>query len=196
MTKGEWFTANRFAVRVHPTMGPIAEAAFAAMMVLAPPDRLAALPQYRGHEESVEERRSRYVAIAIDLEDAVAEAEPLPGMSRARTAAVALGIAYMESGFARDADVGPCVAGPGRCDRGRAACLMQVQAPEHRRAELWADRKLCFMAGLDVARRSMNACRGELTAYVGGVCTSLVGRAAGRRRLGMGQRIYSRWFAP
>lgn len=177
-------------------MGPIAEAAFAAMMALAPPERMAALPQWAGHEETVVEKRSRYVAIAIDLEDAVLASEPLPGMNRRRTAATLLGIAFMESGFARDADVGPCATDK-RCDRGASACLMQIKVgggttrEGWTREELFADRTKCFRAGLAKARNSMRACDGELTAYAVGHCDSLIGKAAGRSRLAMGRRVWA-----
>ena len=168
-------------------MGPIAEAAFAAMLALAPPELLAELPQWSGHEETAVEKRARYTAIALDLEEAVLDSPPLPGMNRRRTAATLLGIAFMESGFAHDADLGPCVGK--RCDAGRAACLLQVQAPAEERARLFADRRACFRRGLDVARRSLVSCGGELTAYAAGNCESLIGRAAGRKRMAMGQRV-------
>ncbi len=81
------------AIESHPdTMTPLAAWIFGVLMALAPPSRLAALPSFPGHEESEIERRSRYVAIAVDLDDVVHAEAPLPG-GRKRTAAVLLGIA-------------------------------------------------------------------------------------------------------
>lgn len=148
------------------------------MVWQSPPER--AMPY--GEESS--ERTTRYGEIAADLRAVAYDPaiEPLFGGAdgRARTAALVLAVALKETALARDADVGPCEKG--RCDGGRAACLMQIRigAGSTRegwtQADLFGDRRKCFRSGVELLRRSMRACRhlpvdARLSAYASGACS-------------------------
>lgn len=165
------------------------------MTAVAPPDKLAAQPQWPGWEETVTEKKARYEAIAEDLYEVVYDpmVRSLYGgkHGRAMTAATMLAVIYHESGFARDVDQGPCYQGKGaslRCDGGRSACMAQVQIGEGTttlrshgiagltKADLFADRKSCFRIAEHLIRRSFTACakqgpNAKLNAYASGVCT-------------------------
>jgi hypothetical protein len=184
-----------------------------AMSTLAPPARLAAQPAWPGWEETAEQRSERYDDIA-DAAHRVAfdPAEPpifAGKYGRLRTTTLLLGIAWLESGFARDVDLGPCYRGRDgasvRCDSGRSACLMQLQigrgvtAEGWTQAELFADREKCFRAALHLLRKSFAACTRHgsehaLDGYTVGVCGSLIGAARGRPRLAAGKRIFDLAF--
>jgi hypothetical protein len=170
-------------------MGPIAEAVFAAMIALAPPER-ADLPSQLG-VETVTERRARYAVIAYEIADAVEHEAPLPGMSRSKTAALLVGLSFAESAWDADADLGPCLGR--RCDSGRAATIFQIQAPAEDRARLFADRPYAIRRALGIARRSLGACHG-LSGYTSGTCSSLIGQASARRREQLSDRIHARFF--
>lgn len=119
-----------------------------AVMLSLPAPR--AMP---GHNETADQRRDRYASIAADVASVAEDAE---------SAALLLAVAYHESGFARDVDIGPCYRGPGwerRCDSGRAVCLTQLQLPRAERARAVADRRVCLTLGLAAARRSLATCR-------------------------------------
>lgn len=181
----------------------LAAALLHAMLILAPPGKLAALPQYAGFEETAEERTSRYESFAADVAEVVKEGAPLPGRSKTATGALLLALAFEESGFAKDADVGPaCYRGKdgknARCDSGRSACALQVnlgkgKTPEGwTQADLFADRKKCLRVGLRLARRSFSACASMgathlLDAYASGLCG--LGVEKGSKRLATATRI-------
>lgn len=164
------------------------------MTTVAPPQKLASLPQLPGYEETAEEKEQRYADIAKDLYEVVYDPSfrPIYGgdKGRAVTAATVLAIAWHESGFARDVDKGPCYRGANgkgtRCDGGMSACLMQIRigsgttTKAHGVAgltqdDLFRDRKACFRAGIKLIRNSFAACVKEgpdhrLNAYASGVC--------------------------
>lgn len=150
--------------------------ALAFMMTVAPPG------PWRG--EPRDETVARYKQIA---EDAVAVAydptsEALFGGTdgRARTAALMLAVAFHESGFRRDVDLG---IGPrARGDSGQSWCLMQIMVGGGRTIEGWTghdlvhNRRHCFASGLGAIRRSFIACRNNsryelLNAYTSGSCS-------------------------
>lgn len=179
---------------------------YALMVWLAPPDKLAARPQYPGWEESESDKQARYQAFAEDLYAVVydpAEAPLFGGhKARAHTAALVLAVAYKESGFAADVDRGPCYRGKdgrsSRCDGGQSACTLQIKLGRGSTAEGWdqselfADRKKCFRAGLALMRRSYKACSQEgpdyrLNAYASGVCGRGYGKS--RERIALARRI-------
>ena len=168
---------------------------YSLITLVSPPERLAALPQWPGYEESAQQKQERYMDIARDLYAVVYDPSTPPlyqgPQGRATTAATILAIAWHESGFARDVDVGPCYRGKDnkgvRCDRGRSACLMQIQLGKDglttkahgveglSQEDLFHDRKACFRAGLKLIRRSFSACAkegpdGRLNAYASGTC--------------------------
>lgn len=165
------------------------------MMQAAPPGRLAAAYQLPGHEETEAEKVARYESFASDLYEVVYDPSVKSLFAgkrgRALTAATILGVAYHESGFAHDVDVGPCYRGKNghdtRCDGGMSACVMQIKIGQGTtlrsahgiegltQAELFQDRKLCFRVGLHMLRRSITSCtkRGpneRLNAYASGRC--------------------------
>ncbi len=166
-------------------MTPIAAWLLALMTWKAAPARMAALPQFKGYEESASEKQARYEAFASDIERVafdVAET-PLFGGSdgRARTAVVILSVAYHEGGWALDVDLGPCAKIPGRCDGGLSACTMQIRigtgttAEGWTQADLFGDRRKCFRAGMHRLQRSFRSCaklgsEHSFDAYAAGKC--------------------------
>jgi hypothetical protein len=182
------------------------------MVQVAPPERLAAVPQLPGWEETVEEKLERYESIAKDLYEVAYDPKtrPLYGGERGRamTAATILGIAFHESGFAADVDKGPCYREGKfreRCDGGRSACLMQIQIGDGTTAlrhgveglsqvDLFRDRKACFRAGLSLVRRSFASCAkagsdAKLAAYASGRCDNPMGIVRSRELLGIARRF-------
>lgn len=144
---------------------------------VAPPSRFAEIPTYPEARETVEERSDRYAAIAWDVATVAIEGARSERGQR-RAAAVLLGIAWHESGFAKDVDLGPCAPArvkKGGCDGGRARSLWQIQG--------WTGegRQDAARVALGLARRSMTACRhlprnGQLSVYASGTCQSGIGQ--------------------
>lgn len=143
------------------------------------------------HEEEPDARRARLESIAHDFE---AEARSLPGYSRTDSTLLALAVAYHESGFALDVDIGPCWRGPegknARCDAGRARCLFQIQGLKE-----WPSRRECIRIGSSNLRR-MKACdhlpRRERLAILGGSCSTKDGRAGSLRMFALFDRFGSK----
>lgn len=157
----------------------------AAMLRWAPPHERAG--------ETVKEAEARYLQIGAAAVD-VAFAEPLTGpRGRSRALALLLTVAYFESGFRRDVDLGGELrqVGPGpagwiwfphaRGDGGQSVCLGQVRVGRGKTAEGWtaeelvADRRKCFTAALHLIKKSFGACRrhavvDRLSAYTTGRC--------------------------
>lgn len=157
------------------------------MTYLTPADRGAATFRVEGWKETTEQREARYSAIASDLYEVLYDPTTVPVYSgprgRAKTAALMLSIAHFESRFDPDADRGPC-HGSKRCDSGRSACMMQVHIGNGRTAEGWtkedlfADRKKCFAASLNIIKGSWRACPelgrdGTLSVYASGKCNAV-----------------------
>lgn len=186
---------------------------FAILLLISPPERRSEFQKNTSRvlpteqRETTEEGRARYEAIARDLTAVVFEEEtkPLfPGKrGRERTVAVVLAVAQLESGFRKDVDLG---AGRlGRGDHGRSWCLMQVQAGTtgtvpsgsaitrgYTGADLVADRKKCFRAGIEMLRQSLSACKDQplkdrLAVYASGSCDK--GLAESRVRMALAGRI-------
>lgn len=187
----------------------VVAALVAALETIAPSARLAALPAWPGWAETAEERHERYEGIAAAAWAVANDPEERPvfagARGRERTASLLLGIAWLESGFARDVDLGPCYRGRDgrgpRCDSGRSACLMQIQIgggvtrEGWNNSELFSDRERCFRAGLHLVRKSFAACARsgighELDAFTDGACGSLVAAARSRPRLAAGRRVF------
>ncbi len=170
-------------------MNAMTEWLLAMLVAAAPPERAATEEAFPGWAETAEERKARYQAIADDAHAVVFDkaTRPLFGgpHGRARTGALLLAVAYHESGLKKDVDVGPCYRGKSgkstRCDSGRSACLMQIKVADGKtpegwtQADLFADRKKCFRAGLRLLRSSMGLCKHlplkhRLAAYASGSC--------------------------
>lgn len=188
-------------------MNPVTVWILALMTWGASPEKLSALPQFPGWEESAEDKKTRYESIASDLYSVTYDPKekPLFGgkLGRARTTALLLSIAFFESGYAKDVDQGPCYRGKDgkgtRCDGGKAACLMQIEVGEGKttegwtKADLFSDRKKCFRAALHLVRRSFLACHNLgadhlLDSYAGGMCG--LGVKAGSARLQVGRKYF------
>jgi len=186
---------------------------FALMTTFAPPERAATERAFPGWEETVEDRRERFAAIATAVRNVAFDPAEKPVFGgergRARTAALLLAIAWHESGYSRDVDLGPCWRGRAndgpRCDHGRAHCLLQVHARDGKTLEGWtpaelhADREKCFRAGLHIVQRSFAACRKNppqhrLAAYASGRCDA--GQSGSERLLALGERFATRRKAP
>lgn len=179
----------------------------------APADRMAAAKQFPGWEETAEQKTARYTEIATDLYNVVYDPEFKPFFpgkeGRARSYAMMLAIAYHESGFAHDVDVGPCYQGKNdkikRCDGGRAVCLMQVHVTWHGKTkegftkEDLRRRPNCFKAAANKIRQSLASCsksipKHQLAAYGSGRCN--VGLSGSRSLWSMYNRFWSRSVAP
>jgi hypothetical protein len=170
-------------------MSTMTEWIVAIIVSAASPERAATEDAFPGWAETVAERKARYASIANDMEEFVFDEKTRPVFGgphgRARTAALLLAVAYHESGFMKDVDIGPCYRGKNgqstRCDSSKSACLMQIRVadgktPEgYTREELFQDRKKCFRAGLRLLRSSLGMCRHlplkhRLAAYASGSC--------------------------
>jgi hypothetical protein len=180
-------------------MSPFAAWILALIVHLAPPAKLAELPQFPGWEESAEEKLLRSASIAEDIEAVVLERAP----SRPEKAAVLLvALAYMEGGFAKDVDVGPCyrpLPSSPRCDGGRAVSLWQLRVGGGETEEGWsssdlqADRRKAAAVALRLAKRSIRQCiaygpDAGLRAYASGSCER--GQAESAARLDLARRLY------
>lgn len=163
-----------------------------------PPD-VSPFPEAR---ETHEQRDERYRAIAEDVAAVVfdpAEAPVYRGpFGRVRTAGLVVAVAWMESGFARDVDLGPCAPGrvrAGQCDHGRSASMWQIKVGRGRtregwtQADLFADRRKAIRAALRGLRSSFGLCKHleeelRLTAYGTGTCAVPLERSRPYVRLG------------
>lgn len=151
----------------------LASLVFGWLVATAPPAPFARLATYPEAEETADERELRYADIAEDVAAVVATDVPELA-ARRRAAALLVAIAWHESGFAKDVDLGPCAPGRlkgGGCDSGRAVSLWQVQ---NHSAQI-AGRRDAARIALRLARRSFQACRHlprelRLAVYAGGTC--------------------------
>lgn len=140
------------------------------LLFFAPPERA---PQLPGFEESVDETRSRYAAIAEDIAAAAEAPEKTSdGLSDQAEAALLVAIAIGETMLASDVDEGSpgCYRGkPGgawwsRCDAGTSATLWQLK-PIKWEGELvtyrehFKDRARSARIALWIARSSLSMCR-------------------------------------
>jgi hypothetical protein len=160
-------------------MDSIVAWALAIMLAWVPPGRSA----IKDAIETSEAGAARYAQIARDAARVAFDPaeQPLVKGPRARSQslAVLLSVAYHESGFRRDVDLG---LGPLARGSGTDSCLMQIRVGKGTTPEGWshadlvADRTKCFRAGLRLLRRSIGACRhlpplDWLSAYARGQCT-------------------------
>lgn len=113
------------------------------------PERDAARGSTPTHQETPEQRRAR---VARDI---AAEVEAGPGGDRVWAASLA--VAWHESAYAPDVDLGPCYRAreTGRCDGGRAKCILQIQGYP----EVEGDRRACVRIGLRAIFGSLSRCR-------------------------------------
>ncbi len=175
----------------------------ALMLHLSPEERWHHKP---GFEETKAERLARYEAIASDIEAAVSQGGTID-TRRDRDAALMVAVTFMESGFEKDVDVGPCYRGDGnntRCDSGRAACIAQIRIRDGvtsesihgvaglKQEDLFRDRKKCLEIAKFMLARSFRACAKDgrdarLDVYASGRCG--FGRDEGKKRLKLQERL-------
>jgi hypothetical protein len=189
-------------------MNPIVAWLFALALHFAPPDRAH---QFPGWEETNKERTARYAQIAQDVYDVVydEDSKPIPGMSRARTAAFMLALAIGESGLDKDADQGPCYRAPGwklRCDGGNAASMWQIMLGKGfifdrdgktklYQKHLFKNRKKALEISLRLTRSSFWACRKlppelRLAVYGGGSCANEAARKGSAKRYKLAKKLW------
>jgi hypothetical protein len=185
----------------------------ALMTTFSPPERASREHAFPGWAETPEQRVERYRGIASAVRDVVYDPSERPVFGgpkgRAKTGALLLAIAWHESGYARDVDLGPCWRGRQndgqRCDFGRAHCLMQIHARDGATEEGWtpdelkADRSKCFRAGLHLVQKSFAACKSNkmqhrLAAFASGRCSA--GQSGSERLLSLGERFFVRLARP
>jgi len=185
----------------------------ATMVAFAPLERASVERGMPGWAETKEQREERYVGIAKAVAEVASDPDEKPvfgGPSgRSRTAALLLAIAFHESGFARDVDLGPCYRGRqsdgARCDYGRAACIMQIHTQDGRtidgytKEELFQDRVKCIRSGLHLVQKSFASCKKNpakhrLAAFASGRCDA--GQAGSERLLSLGERFATRIAGP
>ena len=156
------------------------------MVATVPPGRSRSPAEAR---ESAEQGQARYAEIADVLARVALDPEEQPvfggKLGRERTAALMLALAFHESRWRRDVDLGLGT-------HGRYHCLMQVAVDRGRNIDGWtakelvASRERCFRAGLHVLARAHGACKGQgpdawLRIYTSGRCDR--GREAAEQRL-------------
>ena len=173
------------------------------MLASAPPGR-SRFPS--AAKETAEAGQDRYGAIAKDIAEVAMDPGEAPVFdgphARERTAALLLAIAWHESGWRRDVDLG---LGPFARGTGRYHCIMQVAVDRGKHASGWSgkqlveDRERCVRAALDILQRARGACRPQgpdawMRLYVSGQCTR--GRKAADERLGTARRWLSLYPLP
>lgn len=175
------------------------------IVYLAPPERLAALPQFPGWQETAAQKLARDTSIAEDI--AAVSLDRAPKHPH-RAAALLVALAFMEGGFAADVDIGPCyrpLPSSPRCDGGAAVSLWQIRIGDGSttdgwtRTDLQTDRRKAARVALRMAWHSITRCaqRGHdagLRAYATGSCDH--GQEASAARLGLARRLLERFAAP
>jgi hypothetical protein len=159
-------------------MDPIVAWALSFMMSWAPPGR----SHIKDAVETPEAGAARYAEIARAATAVVFDPGARPLLAgphaRSQTLAILLSVAFHESGFRRDVDLG---IGPLARGSGTDSCLMQIRVGRgntlegYSHGDLTADRSKCFRVGLRLLRHSIGACRSLprldwLSAYARGQC--------------------------
>jgi hypothetical protein len=166
----------------------------AAIQSVSPP-HVADLPTYPSATETREERAARLEAIAEDIAAVALREDPGALGSPKRVAAYLIAVASLESGFARDVDLGPCdpqrIAKRG-CDGGRAKTLWQLHGVGG-----WPTRQEAARRALGAVRLSLRACQRlpasqRLALYASGSCHTAHGRRASVARVALAERLASR----
>ncbi len=165
---------------------------FLALMLLwAPPSRHIDGEGIAAAEQRYREIVTAAASVAFDPQEKPVFIGP---HGRQRTLALMLSVAYFESGFRRDVDIGE-----GKFARGGGmdSCLVQIRVGAGRTPEGWdhrdlvEDRTKCFRAGLRIMRSSFATCRSSpvpdrLAIFTSGACDR--GLAQSRARVGLAMR--------
>lgn len=158
----------------------------------------------RDAKESADDGKRRYEEIANTLVSVAYDPKEQPIFSgkygRARTLALMLSVAYFESGFRKDVDLG--VGSLARGDSGKSWCMMQIMLGNPGASgntktrislngesykltsdpndgwggnELVSDREKCFRVGINLLRKSFRSCpqlpiEDRLSVYGAGQC--------------------------
>lgn len=165
---------------IHIAMGAAARAAAAQWLIpliFSTMVRMVPIGNVIDPGETVADRAVRWHAIAA----AIAEAATTPRgheqivepTEQRRRVAVLLAIGKHETGYRRDADVGPCKSAAGNCDGGRSVSPWQVMT--HSAAEkraLQGNRAAAANRALGIALTSEGACHGDdrYRTYASGSC--------------------------
>lgn len=111
---------------MHPALKPVVAWLVSLLTAAAPPGR----PQYEpAAKESIVQTETRYQEIAEAIAQVAYDPQERPILSRTFTAALLAALAYHESGFRRDVDLGigrQRLARSGWNDFGRSWCMMQL----------------------------------------------------------------------
>jgi len=180
-----------------------------AMLAWSPVDRVHYINEAK---ETAADATSRYNDIAKALVEVTYDPKRDPifhsrkGKARAKTAMLLLSIAYYESGFRRDVDLG--LGKMARGDFGNSHCMMQLNLGKDRQSttilekligQRWSandvvqDRTKCFTAGYELVAKSFNVCKHlpfkeRLAVYASGNCDE--GRGESIVRVGRALRRY------
>lgn len=181
----------------------------AAMTAWSPIDR----PHYIFEaKETPEQATERYEAISWAVVNVAYNPNNAPVIlakgdhSRASTALLMVSLAFFESGFRRDIDLGQGKYSAG--DFGRSHCMMQIQTGSNRRdtstlekligkswsaEDLVQDRDKCFTAGFIIMSKSFTACHSlpleqRLAVYASGNCDE--GHEESEKRFNKAHRWY------
>lgn len=148
------------------------------MLSWAPPGK----SKIKDAVETPEEGKARYAEIARAAAKVAFDGQEKPlyrgARARSKTLAVMLSVAYHESGFRKDVDLG---VGPFARGSGTDSCLMQIRVGAGSTTEGWthsdlvSNRDKCFRAGLALLRRSFGSCgklgeRDALSGFASGHC--------------------------
>ncbi len=183
------------------------------MMFWSPPDRPHFIPEAK---ETKEEAVTRYEEIAKALFDVTydPDIEPIMGgkYGRAQTSILILSLAFMESGYRRDVDLG--IGKEARGDNGKSHCMLQILTGkdlnnttllQNAIGKKWSgldltnDRRKCFYAGYRMALASFKRCRHlpfkqRLAQYATGSCNA--GLLLSEARVNPALKWYSTHVAP
>lgn len=171
------------------------------LLWLSPPARAAAPPAFPGWAETAEQRSARYLSIAEDIALGLSE---YTAPEQKRLGAVLVAIAWLESGFSPDVDIGPCFRPKPislRCDGGNAFSMWQLRVGAGATSEGWtgadlqADRRKAIRVALRLIQHSRKACarfgpEASLRAYASGSCER--GQAASAERVRLARRLLAR----
>ncbi len=181
-----------------PTIESTSAWLLSVMLSTVPPGKLV---RPAAAVETPEEGRARYAQVARTIAEVAFDPAEAPifrmNGGREQTAALLLAVAFYESSWRRDVDlgIGPSAFG----DHGRSCGMWQAHIGKGTTLEGWtcadllADRKKAVRAALAQMRRSANACRRKpitewLNVYASGTCE----RGAKESRLRVGKAL--EWF--
>jgi hypothetical protein len=162
-----------------------------SVMLSTQPPGTSTVPDAR---ESAQQGRTRYAAIAKAIAEVSNDPRERPlytgPYGRAKTAALLLAIAYHESNWRRDVDLGL-----GKQATRRYRCMMQIAFDKPKTPEGWTardlvtNRELCFRRGLHILQRGQRFCGSRFVQhYASGNCKG------GDKAVALRMRTYQGWL--